>query len=84
MIKLRIPLICKCGFNTMDAKEAADHAKKHGRFRGVEIVSTMSAVADGDMLPAACNRNRMNSKQLVCDWCWQDDKRCLYFMECHT
>jgi hypothetical protein len=29
MTKLSIPLICECGFSTMDAKEAYDHAMTH-------------------------------------------------------
>jgi hypothetical protein len=29
MPKLPIPLICDCGFSTMDAKAAYDHAMKH-------------------------------------------------------
>jgi hypothetical protein len=29
MTKLSIPLICECGFSTMDAKEAFDHAMTH-------------------------------------------------------
>jgi len=28
-MKLAVPLICECGFNTMEAKEALDHIRKH-------------------------------------------------------
>lgn len=30
-MKLIMPVICECGFNTMDAQEAYDHAMKHER-----------------------------------------------------
>jgi hypothetical protein len=29
MVKLPMPVICDCGFSTMDAKSAYDHAMKH-------------------------------------------------------
>ena len=29
MAKLSMPVICDCGFNTMDAKEAVEHIRKH-------------------------------------------------------
>lgn len=28
-MKLFMPVICDCGFSTMDAREAVGHAKKH-------------------------------------------------------
>ena len=28
-MKLPMPVICHCGFSTMDAKRAVDHAQKH-------------------------------------------------------
>jgi len=29
MAKLLMPVVCECGFSTMDAKAAHDHAMKH-------------------------------------------------------
>ncbi len=29
MDKLSMPVICECGFSTMDAKKAVEHANKH-------------------------------------------------------
>ena len=28
----KLPIICECGFNTMDARKAAEHAKKHEEY----------------------------------------------------
>ncbi len=30
-MKLPIPVICECGFVTLDAKKAVEHAEKHER-----------------------------------------------------
>ena len=35
-MKLHMPVICKCGFNTMDAKEAVEHALKHKKEEELE------------------------------------------------
>ena len=37
MTKLLVPAICECGFSTMDAKAACDHAMKH---KGVDMPIT--------------------------------------------
>jgi len=31
MVKLPMPVVCDCGFATMDAKRAVEHAMKHER-----------------------------------------------------
>ena len=37
MVKLPQPVVCKCGFSTMDAQEAVRHADKHWQEEATEI-----------------------------------------------
>ena len=37
MAELPFPLVCKCGFNTMDAQEAIEHIKKRHPEEWIEI-----------------------------------------------
>lgn len=66
-MKLPIPVICECGYATMDAKKAVDHARKHEEQMIWECVvcGTTFRGEDGEH----------KNGYLVCPSCWSEDLR---------
>jgi len=56
MNKLPMPVICECGFNTMDAKEAVKHTEKHHTAEYNGKVVCMAYVEPKEEFKYACMR----------------------------
>ncbi len=57
MANLPIPVICECGFNTMDAKEAMKHARKHEeerKMRGLDDYIMGTHIYEEDIVQHRC------------------------------
>lgn len=53
-MKLTMPVVCECGFATMDAKEAVEHARQH---ESKEILVAENVEVDMETLRTAISAN---------------------------